>query len=73
MAERKITMFEASSFRMQAMLEQLLRLHCEMYAHMANKDFKEIYDLVWKEVDASTKELISNHSHLQDDADPSAN
>ncbi|MBS1741469.1 MAG: hypothetical protein JST81_00425 [Bacteroidetes bacterium] len=65
--ERKINLEDASLFRIQAMLEQLLRLHCEMYAHMAKKDFEEIYGLVWKEVDSSTKELIKLHSNLGGD------
>lgn len=69
MSDRKIDVYQASVFRMQAMLEQLLRLHCEMYAHLAAKDFGEIYDLVWREVDSSTKELIRMHSTLGGDPD----
>lgn len=64
MSQRKINVYDAAIFRIQAMQEQTLRLHCEMYAHIANKDFKEIYSLVWKEVDASVKELIQVHSDL---------
>lgn len=65
--ERKINILDAAIFRIQAMQEQTLRLHCEMYAHIAKKDFKEIYDLVWKEVDSSVKELIELHSNYGGD------
>lgn len=64
MNERKTNIYDAAIFRIQAMQEQTLRLHCEMYAHIAKKDFEEIYSLVWKEVDASVKELIQLHSNL---------
>ena len=67
MAERKISVMDASTFRQQAMLEQLLRIQCELYAFLAKKDFQEIYDLVWQEVDSSTKELIKMHSNLGGD------
>jgi hypothetical protein len=73
MEERNINVHQASIFRLQAMVEQLLRLQCEMYAHMANKEFKEIYDLVWREVDSSTKELIQMHSTPGGDLDPGQN
>ncbi len=64
MPERKINVLDASTFRQQAMLEQLLRIQCEIYAFLAKKDFEEIHSLVWKEVDSSTKELIQLHSNL---------
>lgn len=65
---RQINIHEAGMYRMQAMLEQLLRLHCEMYAHLAKKDFQEIFDHVLEEVDAATKELIEMHSNLGGEA-----
>jgi hypothetical protein len=74
MSERQITPEEAGIYRMQAMLEQLLRINCEILAHMANKDFTEIYDRVWQQVNSSTKELITLHSRLGGgDGEPSVN
>ena len=73
MSERLIPENDASIFRLQAMLEQLLRIQCEVYAHLAQKDYKEIMDHVLKEVDSSTKELILLHSHLKGNDNPNNN
>jgi hypothetical protein len=64
--ERKINMEDAAIFRIQALQEQTLRLTCEIYAHLAKQDVAPILARVLKEVSASTKELISMHSHLRD-------
>lgn len=67
MNERKINLFDAAIFRTQAIAENTLRIQCEILAHLTNKPFEEIFEVVLKEVDRDTKELIIIHSNLGGD------
>lgn len=67
MNERKINLFDAAVFRTQAIAENTLRIQCEILAHLTTKPFEEIFEVVLKEVDRDTKELITIHSNLGGD------
>lgn len=64
MAERQAKLYDAALFRTQAISETLVRLQCEILAHLSNKPFSEISEIAWKDIDSSTNELIKMHSDL---------
>ncbi|MEO6355253.1 MAG: hypothetical protein ABIU77_12920 [Ferruginibacter sp.] len=52
-----------SVFRIQAMLEKSIALQCEIAAYLSKKDFKEISEATWKDINADTQSLIDTFSN----------
>jgi hypothetical protein len=73
MQERKISYYDASIYRMQAMLEQSIKIQVNILAHLTKVDKTVLFETVHKEISDDAQKMMQLHSELEGDADPNQN
>ena len=73
MQESKISYYDASIYRMQAMLEQSIKIQVNILAHLTKVDKTVLFETVHKEISDDAQKMMQLHSELEGDADPNQN